>query len=109
MLSLQSLDSNWRVTLSRQGSSWFNDAAVRGDDPIETRPGVAALLDRIEGNGVRTVIVEDASRFAREFHLTPPSSLGSSSFVMLLGDAPWSRGVLQALFTNVRRAELTAD
>jgi DNA invertase Pin-like site-specific DNA recombinase len=26
----------------------------------------AALLDRIEGNGVRTVIVEDASRFARE-------------------------------------------
>jgi DNA invertase Pin-like site-specific DNA recombinase len=24
------------------------------------------LLDRIEGNGVRTVIVEDASRFARE-------------------------------------------
>ena len=28
--------------------------------------GFAALLDRIEGNGVRTVIVEDASRFARE-------------------------------------------
>src|SRR3954451_7856623 len=24
------------------------------------------MLDRIEGNGVRTVIVEDASRFARE-------------------------------------------
>ncbi len=44
----------------------FNDAAVSGADPIETRPGFAALLDRIEGNGVRTVIVEDASRFARE-------------------------------------------
>ena len=44
----------------------FNDAAVVGADPIETRPGFAALLDRIEGNGVRTVIVEDASRFARE-------------------------------------------
>jgi DNA invertase Pin-like site-specific DNA recombinase len=44
----------------------FNDAAVRGADPIEARPGFAALLDRIEGNGVRTVIVEDASRFARE-------------------------------------------
>jgi DNA invertase Pin-like site-specific DNA recombinase len=28
--------------------------------------GFAALLDRIEDNGVRTVIVEDASRFARE-------------------------------------------
>ena len=44
----------------------YNDAAVSGADPIETRPGFSALLDRIEGNGVRTVIVEDASRFARE-------------------------------------------
>jgi DNA invertase Pin-like site-specific DNA recombinase len=44
----------------------FTDAAVSGADPIETRPGFAALLDRIEANGCRTVIVEDASRFARE-------------------------------------------
>lgn len=44
----------------------FNDAAVSGADSIENRAGFAALLDRIEGNGVRTVIVEDASRFARE-------------------------------------------
>ena len=43
----------------------FYDAAVSGADAIETRAGFAALLDRIEGNGVRTVIVEDASRFAR--------------------------------------------
>jgi hypothetical protein len=39
---------------------------LTNDDPIQGRPGFAALLDRIEGNGVRTVIVEDASRFARE-------------------------------------------
>jgi len=39
---------------------------VSGADPIETRPGFKALLDRIEANGVRVVIVEDASRFARE-------------------------------------------
>ena len=39
---------------------------MSGADPIDTRPGFAELLDRIEGNGVRTVIVEDASRFARE-------------------------------------------
>jgi DNA invertase Pin-like site-specific DNA recombinase len=45
---------------------WFNDPAVSGADPIESRPGFSALLDRIEGNGVRTVIVEDASRFARD-------------------------------------------
>jgi DNA invertase Pin-like site-specific DNA recombinase len=45
---------------------WFYDPAVSGADPIETRPGFAALLNRIEGNGVRVVIVEDASRFARD-------------------------------------------
>lgn len=44
----------------------FPDPAVSGADPIETRPGFAKLLDRIEGNGIRIVIVEDASRFARE-------------------------------------------
>ena len=44
----------------------FNDAAVSGADPIESRPGFAALLDRMENNGVRTVIVEDSSRFARD-------------------------------------------
>jgi DNA invertase Pin-like site-specific DNA recombinase len=45
---------------------WFNDPAVSGADPIESRPGFSALLDRIEGNGVRVVLVEDASRFARD-------------------------------------------
>jgi DNA invertase Pin-like site-specific DNA recombinase len=45
---------------------WFYDADVKGSDPIETRPGFAALLNRIEGNGVRVVLVEDASRFARD-------------------------------------------
>ena len=44
----------------------FYDADVSGADPIETRPGFAALLDRIEANGARTVLVEDASRFARQ-------------------------------------------
>src|SRR6476646_9463925 len=44
----------------------FYDADVSGADPIETRPGFSALLDLIEGNGVRTVLVEDASRFARQ-------------------------------------------
>jgi DNA invertase Pin-like site-specific DNA recombinase len=44
----------------------FTDPGVSGADPIEARPGFSALLDRIEANGVRTVLVEDASRFARE-------------------------------------------
>jgi len=45
---------------------WFYDPAVSGADPIETRPGFNKLLDRIEGNGVRVVIIEDSSRFARD-------------------------------------------
>src|SRR3954454_16364036 len=46
--------------------SEFSDPGVSGADPIAERPGFGQLLDRIEGNGVRIVIVEDASRFARE-------------------------------------------
>jgi DNA invertase Pin-like site-specific DNA recombinase len=45
---------------------WFYDAAVSGADPIDSRAGFAALLKRIEGNGVRTIVVETASRFARD-------------------------------------------
>jgi DNA invertase Pin-like site-specific DNA recombinase len=44
----------------------YYDAAVSGADPIDERPGFADLLERIAGNGVRTVIVETASRFARD-------------------------------------------
>src|SRR5215831_14253008 len=44
----------------------FYDTAVSGADPVETRPGFAAMLERIEGNGARTIIVETASRFARD-------------------------------------------
>jgi DNA invertase Pin-like site-specific DNA recombinase len=41
------------------------DEAVSGTDPIETRFGFSDMLSRIEGNGVRRVVVEDASRLAR--------------------------------------------
>ncbi len=44
----------------------FYDAAVSGADPIEGRPGFGALLDRIDGNGVRVVLIDEPSRFARD-------------------------------------------
>lgn len=44
---------------------YFNDEAVSGKDLIEARPGFAHLLERIDANGVRTILIEDPSRFAR--------------------------------------------
>jgi DNA invertase Pin-like site-specific DNA recombinase len=46
--------------------TWYYDAAVRGGDAIDSRPGFAAMLAQIAGNGVRTIIVETANRFARD-------------------------------------------
>ncbi len=44
----------------------FYDAAVSGADPVTERKGFVAMLDRIAGNGVRTIIVESPDRFARD-------------------------------------------
>jgi DNA invertase Pin-like site-specific DNA recombinase len=45
---------------------WFYDRAVRGSDVVTVRPGFAAMLERIAGNGVRSIIVESPDRFARD-------------------------------------------
>ena len=39
----------------------FYDAAVSGADPLDSRPGFAALLERVAGNGVTVILVETAS------------------------------------------------
>jgi DNA invertase Pin-like site-specific DNA recombinase len=44
----------------------YSDEGVSGADAIESRAGFAAMLAHIAGNGVRVVIVENASRFARD-------------------------------------------
>jgi DNA invertase Pin-like site-specific DNA recombinase len=44
----------------------YYDEAVSGADHVAARPGFAAMLERIAGNGVRTIIVETANRFARD-------------------------------------------
>ena len=45
----------------------YYDAAVSGTDPIDGRPGFARLLSYMaEHRDVRTILVENASRFARD-------------------------------------------
>jgi DNA invertase Pin-like site-specific DNA recombinase len=44
----------------------FSDLGVSGTRELADRPGLAALLDRLESNGLRTVIVERADRLARD-------------------------------------------
>lgn len=44
----------------------YGDDGVKGADPVDTRPGFAAMLEHLASNGVHTVIVETASRFARD-------------------------------------------
>ncbi len=44
----------------------FSDLGVSGTKELSDRPGLARLLDRLESNGVRTVVVERADRLARD-------------------------------------------
>jgi hypothetical protein len=44
----------------------FYDKPVCGADAIETQPASAAMVERIESNGVRIIIVETADRFASD-------------------------------------------
>jgi DNA invertase Pin-like site-specific DNA recombinase len=43
-----------------------SDVPKGGADPVTARPGFVAMLDRIAGNGVQTIIVESPDRFARD-------------------------------------------
>ncbi|MBX5268623.1 recombinase family protein [Rhizobium sp. NLR17b] len=44
----------------------YYDAAVSGADAVTERPGFSSMLERLLSNGVRTILVETASRFARD-------------------------------------------
>lgn len=68
----------------------FYDAAVSGADSISDRAGFAKLLDYIEGNGARTILVENASRFARDLivQLTGHALLQDLGYTLIPVDAP---------------------
>ena len=44
----------------------YYDPAINGSDAIHERPAFAEMLRAMLGNGVKTIIVETASRFARD-------------------------------------------
>src|SRR5215470_7766958 len=44
----------------------FYDAAVSGADSIDSRAGFLEMLSYMQGNGAPTILVENASRFARD-------------------------------------------
>ena len=69
---------------------WFYDAAVRGTDAITARPGFAAMLDRIAGNGVRMVLIESPDRFARDLavQLAGHDYLKSLGITLIPASAP---------------------
>jgi len=71
---------------------WFYDVAVSGADPIEARPGCAALLARIADNGARTIIVETANRFARDLMVQEVgyATLRSLGVTLVAADSPSS-------------------
>ena len=65
----------------------FRDEGVSGTKELDARPGLAALLDRIESNGVKVVIVERADRLARRPGTAPaarmPTTIGCVYLLLL--------------------------
>jgi DNA invertase Pin-like site-specific DNA recombinase len=68
----------------------FYDAAVSGADPVDTRPGFGDLLAYCEAHGIAVVLVENASRFARDLavQLTGHALLQAKGIELVPVDAP---------------------
>lgn len=69
----------------------YYDAAVSGADPIDARPGFRELLAFLADHSeVRTILVENASRFARDLavQLTGHSLLKARGIELIPVDAP---------------------
>lgn len=68
----------------------FTDDAVKGSDPVDARPGFAAMMTRIASNGVRTILVETANRFARDLIVqeTGWRMLRDAGITLVAADSP---------------------
>jgi len=74
------------LTVARE----FYDAAVSGADPIHERQGFIELLAWAAETGVRTILVENASRFARDLVVqeTGYELLSRQGFTLIAADDP---------------------
>jgi DNA invertase Pin-like site-specific DNA recombinase len=68
----------------------FYDAAVSGADPVDTRPDFANMLNYIEANDIKVILVENASRFARDLavQLAGHAMLKARGIELIPVDAP---------------------
>jgi DNA invertase Pin-like site-specific DNA recombinase len=68
----------------------FYDAAVSGADPVDSRDGFREMLAYLLGNGARIVLVENASRFARDLvvQITGHDMLKRHGIALIPVDAP---------------------
>jgi DNA invertase Pin-like site-specific DNA recombinase len=68
----------------------FYDPAVSGAEPLDQRPGFAALLRRVAGDGIDMVLIEDAARFARDLaiQLTGHDRLRGMGVELVPANAP---------------------
>ncbi len=68
----------------------FYDAAVSGADPIHERPGFVDLLQYLSSNGAQVVLVETASRFARDLavQIAGHDLMKARGYELIPADAP---------------------
>lgn len=70
----------------------FYDVAARGADRLDQRDGFTSMLAWCAENGVRTIIVEAAHRFARDLIVqeTGHALLKAQGFALIAADSPTS-------------------
>jgi DNA invertase Pin-like site-specific DNA recombinase len=68
----------------------YSDDGIKGADPVDQRPGFSAMMAHIAGNGVRTILVETASRFARDLIIqeTGWRFLKDAGITLIAADSP---------------------
>jgi DNA invertase Pin-like site-specific DNA recombinase len=68
----------------------YYDEAVSGADHVTARSGFAAMMEHIASNGVQTIIVETANRFARDLIVqeTGYAMLKGQGIELLAADKP---------------------